>query len=78
MSVKREISIAGERCTGCLNCQLICSFTFTRAFNPAAAYIKIERIDGGSEIHFTEDCTGCGLCIDYCAYGTLTFKEGVE
>jgi len=71
---KRNILIDVERCTGCLICQLICSFTYTRAFNPAKARIVIEH--DRKAIHFTDECVeGCHLCTRYCVYGSITRKE---
>lgn len=59
------------KCTGCLNCELICSFTFTQTFNPSKA--RIVHDDEG--IWFTEECTECGLCTDYCVYGAIRRRE---
>ena len=69
-----DVLINLERCTGCLNCQLICSLTFTKAFNPSQSRIIIDCANG-KEIHFTEDCTCCNLCVKYCVYGALTLQE---
>ena len=70
-----EVLIRPERCTGCLNCQLICSFTYTDAFNPAEAMIRIEGEDEKT-IRYTEDCTQCLLCTQYCVFGTIVPKKG--
>ena len=69
-----DILINPEKCTGCLSCQLICSFTFTRAFNPLAARVMIDYTNGMS-IHFTDECTGCALCAKYCLYGAIALRE---
>ena len=37
-----DILIDLDKCTGCLNCQLICSFTYHEEFNPGLARIKTE------------------------------------
>lgn len=71
---KKNISIDVGRCTGCLICQLICSFTYTGAFNPARARIVIERDQ--KEIHFADECVqNCHLCTRYCVYGAITRKD---
>jgi ferredoxin len=78
MSVKKkvvEIVIEPKKCAGCLMCALRCSLRYTGAFNPLKARIKINKTNG-NEIHFTEECTKCGLCAQYCIYGALTAKEG--
>lgn len=68
-----EIRIEPTKCTGCLNCQLICSFTFTKEFNPAKARVLIELNDEKT-ICFTDECVGCGLCVDYCVYGAIRLE----
>lgn len=70
-----DVLIHVEKCTGCLNCQLICSFTFTGMFNPSAAWIIIDRENGGRDVRFSEECTSCNLCVKHCVYGTLTLRE---
>ncbi|MEE9612655.1 MAG: aldehyde ferredoxin oxidoreductase C-terminal domain-containing protein [Desulfatiglandales bacterium] len=40
-----EVLIQAEKCTGCMNCQLICSFHYSGAFNPGEARIRIMGID---------------------------------
>ena len=65
-----------DKCTGCLNCQLICSFTYHDIFNPALAYIKIERgLNDEKSASYTEECLQCSFCADYCVYGALTREE---
>ena len=75
MGLKKEnISVDAERCTGCLNCQLICSLTYTKSFNPSLARIRIDT--DSKEIAFTEDCLkGCHLCTRYCVYGAIVHHE---
>jgi Fe-S-cluster-containing dehydrogenase component len=71
-----DILIDLDKCTGCLNCQLICSFTYHDIFNPALARIRIERtIDDEKRTAFTEECIRCSLCADYCVYGSLVRAE---
>jgi Fe-S-cluster-containing dehydrogenase component len=65
-----------DKCTGCLNCQLICSFTYHEIFNPSLARIRVERtIDDEKKTSFTDECIRCSLCVDYCVYGALTNVE---
>ncbi|MHA1729339.1 MAG: 4Fe-4S binding protein [Promethearchaeota archaeon] len=69
--IKRKIEIHPEKCTGCLLCQLACSFTHTDIFNPFSANIRVEWSPGDSKIYFTDECIECGICADYCFYGCL-------
>ena len=62
------ISSPGE-CVRCSACQLICSLTYTGAFNPDQACIVINPPD---EIRFTEECrNGCTLCTKYCEFRAI-------
>ncbi|MBU2552640.1 MAG: 4Fe-4S dicluster domain-containing protein [Proteobacteria bacterium] len=70
-----KVLIDPDKCTGCLNCQLICSLVYADSFNPARARIMIGGSQDKREIHFTEECTACKLCIEHCVYGTL---EAIE
>ncbi|RJP71251.1 MAG: hypothetical protein C4532_07995 [Candidatus Abyssobacteria bacterium SURF_17] len=65
-----------DKCTGCLNCQLICSFTYHDEFNPALARIEIVRnLDDSKGLSFSDECIQCSICADYCVYGALTRTE---
>lgn len=71
-----DILIDLDRCTGCLNCQLICSFTYHEIFNPDLAHIRIERtLTDEKGAGFTDECVQCSICADYCVYGALTREE---
>lgn len=71
-----DILIDLDKCTGCLNCQLICSFTYHEEFNPGLARIKIGRsLDDEKTAGFTSECVQCRVCADYCIYGALTPAE---
>ena len=52
---KYEIEVDTANCTGCLRCQLGCSDLYTKAFNPAAARIRVEVNGADCTIVFTED-----------------------
>lgn len=68
-----------ERCTGCLICQLRCSFRFVKEFNPSRSVIVIDRLGGeGNEyaIAFTPQCDNCGICARFCPYEALTWTKG--
>lgn len=68
----KEIRVYPEKCSGCISCQLACSFAYHKAFNPLKAYIVINWTgDLEREISFTDECNNCGLCVKYCNYGAL-------
>jgi ferredoxin len=72
------ITVRASKCTGCLVCELRCSFRFEKTFNPAKAAIQVRRqVSSASEykIGFTEKCDRCGLCVRFCSYGALTQEK---
>ncbi len=78
MMSKVEIKTHPGECVGCLICQLACSFTYEKLFNPSAAHIKINRSGEGFEIAFAQECNKCGICSQYCVYGALEAIRGDE
>ena len=76
--VEHTLKTEPKKCTGCRRCQLICSFLHTGNFNPEKAYLTIVENDYGvTDITFTNDCVKCNICVQYCAYGALKFREEV-
>ena len=68
---KFKIDVHREKCTGCIICQLECSFVKLGVFNPAESRILIYRIDDDPQIEFTDECDNCGICARLCPYGAL-------
>jgi formate hydrogenlyase subunit 6/NADH:ubiquinone oxidoreductase subunit I len=69
---KYRISVASEKCVGCLRCELACSDAHTKAFNLSAAKIRVSISNVRCTVDFTEDCVECGICADQCLYGALS------
>jgi Fe-S-cluster-containing dehydrogenase component len=69
---KYQITTTVENCSGCLRCQLGCSFANTRTFKPFAANIHVELVQNDCTIVFADECIACGMCADNCFYGALT------
>jgi len=73
--------IAQENCSGCLSCALACSFFNTpeRVFNPARAYVRIERREGQNRfvVSYLDECLECGVCVERCNYGVLADGNSV-
>jgi NAD-dependent dihydropyrimidine dehydrogenase PreA subunit len=68
----KKIITHPEKCSACISCQLACSFTYAKSFNPAMARIILNYIgDIERKISFSQDCVKCGTCADYCNYGAL-------
>ena len=72
-----KIAAVPELCSGCLMCQLACSFAWARAYNPSQSRILVEELDDTNpfSIVFTEECNDCGLCVRYCVYGALLLRK---
>lgn len=72
---QRRLTVRPDLCSGCLSCQLVCSFLFTGAFNPLKARIEISWSgDMDRRVALTDECTGCGACVEYCNYGALSLE----
>ena len=79
---KSNIRVNTKNCAQCLSCQSICSFHYTKSFNPLKARIEITHghfRDGSwisNEIRFTDECKeNCILCAKYCSYDALVIEE---
>jgi len=58
-----------QECTCCPLCKGIC---------PTGA-IKIERLEQGKELKFQMlDCSGCGLCVEFCRKEALVLEKGLS
>ncbi len=69
MAKRVTLRTDGSRCTGCQNCQLICSITHAKTFNPAKARVRLSPNE--PRVTFEDDCIRCGLCARYCLYGAI-------
>ncbi len=56
--MQRALSIDPAKCTGCLQCELACSFEHTGAFNPSRSVIRVFTFhEEGRFVPYT--CTQC-------------------
>lgn len=75
------INIRPENCTGCLNCQLRCSFKKYGSFCPSGSAVDIASRPGNEtimDISFKSHCDNCGLCASWCPYGALVLDHAKE
>jgi len=73
----RHIRIDPKLCTNCGICELICSFTKFKVFNPKKSLIKIYY---NYELGFLEGitvCEQCGSCLAVCPTGSIRMADGV-
>jgi Fe-S-cluster-containing dehydrogenase component len=62
---------SAERCTGCRNCQLICSLLHDGECSPSLARVILRPEGLRMHAEFTADCDECARCARYCPYGAL-------
>jgi len=64
---RKLLTVVPERCTGCLVCELVCSFYHTKEFNPERSRIDILR-DEENGINIPVICRQCArpLCQEAC------------
>ncbi len=70
-SPEKKLRVVEDKCTGCLNCALICSFSHVQEFNPEKSLIRIKGTPELLSIEIDDRCDHCMLCAKYCAYGAL-------
>ena len=69
-----------SRCTGCMTCEIICSFVHEGECRPALSRIRVwrEPFTGETKIKVEDDCDMCGgriECIRWCPVGGLKLEE---
>ena len=72
MSVLR---IHPEKCTGCLRCELACSYMQTGDYQPAKSVIRVSPFEGHTS-YAPYTCTQCaeGWCMTACPVGAITIS----
>ena len=70
--MKFSLKYDQSKCSGCLQCQLTCSFIFFKAYRLHASHIQIDTRKTEYSAFFSENCTHCGQCADICLFGALT------
>jgi formate hydrogenlyase subunit 6/NADH:ubiquinone oxidoreductase subunit I len=69
------LSVHPENCAGCLRCQLICSYLYSKKFEVSSARLIVVAREPEYRIEFTEDCNYCGKCAEHCFYGAIVRIE---
>ncbi|MEW6553800.1 MAG: 4Fe-4S binding protein [Actinomycetota bacterium] len=60
-----------ERCTACLNCQLVCSLFHDGECAPSLSRIVLSVQGSERRAEFTDDCDECARCAKFCPYGAM-------
>ncbi|MCZ7596916.1 MAG: 4Fe-4S dicluster domain-containing protein [Gammaproteobacteria bacterium] len=72
----RSLHIDPDKCTGCLQCEMACSFEHTGEFNPARSRIRIFEFEHGlRNVPYT--CTQCdeAWCMHACPVDAISLSE---
>lgn len=72
----KALQIEPEKCTGCLQCEMACSYEATGTFNPSKSRIKIFTFhELGRFVPYT--CTQCSeaWCMHACPVEAITLNE---
>ena len=72
----KSLFIDPVKCTGCLQCEMACSYTHTGAFNPSKSRIKVFNFEHeGRKVPYT--CTQCSeaWCMHACPVNAIDVDE---
>jgi len=68
----KVLALHPDRCTGCLRCELYCSYMQTGAFQPSKSVIRVSPFEGFTS-YAPYTCTQCdeGWCMTACPVGAI-------
>ena len=68
----RVLKLTPEKCTGCLRCELACSYMQTDTYQPAKSVIRVSPFEGYTS-YAPYTCTQCaeGWCMTACPVGAI-------
>ena len=66
------LNLHPEKCTGCLRCELACSYMQTGAYQPSKSVIRVSPLEGYTS-YAPYTCTQCmeGWCMTACPVGAI-------
>ena len=68
----KVLKLTPERCTGCLRCEIACSYMQTGQFQPSKSVIRVSPFEGYTS-YAPYTCTQCaeGWCMTACPVGAI-------
>jgi Fe-S-cluster-containing hydrogenase component 2 len=71
----KALKLEPEKCTGCMRCELACSYMQTDAFQPAKALIKVTALEGHTS-YAPYTCVQCaeGWCMTACPVDAISIS----
>jgi carbon-monoxide dehydrogenase iron sulfur subunit len=71
----KSLKLEPEKCTGCMRCELACSYMQTESFQPAKAVIRVAALEGHTS-YAPYTCVQCseGWCMTACPVDAITIS----
>lgn len=71
----KSLRIEPDKCTGCMRCELACSYMQTGAFQPAKAVIRVSSLEAHTS-YAPYTCVQCdeGWCMTACPVDAITIS----
>ncbi|MBI3079783.1 MAG: 4Fe-4S binding protein [candidate division NC10 bacterium] len=71
----KVLKIIPDKCTGCMRCELACSYMQTERFEPAKSVIRVSPYEGMTS-YAPYTCSQCaeGWCMTVCPVGAITIS----
>ena len=73
--MQKLLHINADKCTGCLQCEMACSFENYGTFATAKSRIKVFNFHETGKVQKCDLCGGAPACADACPTAAITFID---